>query len=191
MGILERIAPRFEGGLDLPGEGSHFLDDLERQGFSPTGFSGPRAKYAVRRQGAGLLVEAQDRLTAWNVGLEWVALLADPLPAGGFRLLYEVRFPRWARFCWTISLCTTWVPLAAIVAAALFLGGLVPAARPATLEPMTGLLFALIVVPFLLFGLLLPPLLVVLHRPRARGLLERVLRARAEAVAAEDRPRGG
>ena len=68
------------------------LESLVTDGFSPAGFSGSRANYQARFYEKGVLVEAQDSLTAWNIGLERVALLPGKGTPRGFTLFYRVEF---------------------------------------------------------------------------------------------------
>jgi len=183
MSLGEKITPAFAGTLELPGRGEPFLDRLVEEEFTPTGLTGPRANYRLSRLEEGLLVEAADLLTAINIGLERVALAVTPAGAGRFRLTYQVLFPRWARFCWTISLCTTLVPVALLTVAVFLAAAFIPAVRSFAGNTVLNPLYLVAVLPWVLFGLFLPPFLVARHKPRAREVLERNLRLAAERAA--------
>jgi hypothetical protein len=180
MPLSEKITPAFAGTLEFAGRGEAFLDRLAREDFTPTGFTGPRANYRLSRVEEGLLVEAADLLTAINIGLERVALTASPAGPGRFRLDYQVLFPRWARFCWTISLCTTLVPVALLTGGVFLVAAFFPGARVFADNTVLNPLYLLAVLPWALLGLALPPLLVAYHKPRARQVLERSLQRAAE-----------
>ena len=163
--------PEFEGELSaarVPGDFfTRFARRVETGLFLPG--SRRRAHYRVRSSSAdSLSFEAEDFLTAYNVGLNEVELQRG----GTGTISYRVSFHRWSRYARIHG------GLLGVVMAALYL---VPVLRAQVTAYAGG---APLYWGMLLFwSLVWPWLLTALHRPFARMALERILR--------EELPQGG
>lgn len=184
--LRQSIAPAFEGKIELPGRAKAFLSDLEDRGFSPSGRTGFRANYKASRFEEGIVIEAGDNLTAWNIGLEKVALLPGRQGASSFELHYRVVFPRWHHFCWIISLCCTLVPVGFFSTIIIMAGIAFPGAYAFAKATVWTPYFLILALPIAGAGFILPPFLTAKHKAVAKAVLEKTLKARADLVANDD-----
>jgi len=156
--------PEFEGELSvaqIPGDFfTRFARRVETGLFIPG--SRRRANYRVRSSSAdSLSFEAEDFLTAYNVGLNDVELQRG----GSGTIAYRVSFRRWSRYARIHG------GLLGVTMAALYL---VPVLRVQVTTYPAGV--ALYWGMLLFWSLAWPWLLTALHRPFARMALERLLR---------------
>ena len=182
MGFSKTITPAFGGQLFLPGDKEHFLDWLVETEFTPTGIKDSRSNYRVWREGDGARVEAEDRLTATNIGLENIALLPGEEEGEGFHLHYQVLFPKWARFCWILCICVTIVPMFLMTALVLILPLFFESTQVFVDGTVLNPLYLIFFLPILFIGLALPLFLVAHHKPKVKEILEIVLKRAAEAA---------
>ncbi len=157
------LHPEFEGEFSVDRVPDDFVQRLERRVAEGLLIPGRRvrANYEVRSSGRDALTfEAADFLTAYAVGLNHVEVRG-----AGRTVSYQVRFDRWSRYV-TLHGLALGLALAAVY--------LVPAVRRDVQSYAAG--------PVLFWGMLLfwslawPRIMVALHAPFARKLLERVLR---------------
>jgi hypothetical protein len=156
--------PEFAGEVtfdEVPADVFRRIERRVGEGFLVAGIRS-RANYRVVESRQGTLeIEAADKLTAWNVGLNRVVLRR----AGGHAIAYRVTFWRWTGYC---------LALAGAVGGMLALMYFIPAVRREVASYRHGV--------WLYFGmggfwaLVWPWCLTAVHRLFARRLLERILR---------------
>jgi hypothetical protein len=162
-GGIGSLHPEFEGELAVERVPDDFIARLEHRVVDGLLIPGRRARanYEVRSSSHDALTfEAADFLTAYAVGLNQVEVRST-----GSSVSYRVRFDRWSRYVTLHGLA-----LGVVLAGAY----LFPAVRHDVQGYAAG--------PLLFWGMLLfwslgwPRIMVALHRPFARQLLERILR---------------
>lgn len=171
---MNSLSPGFAGRTRIASPGPAFLDRMEARVQSGllTGKPHRRARYAVTRHTQQeLAFRASDFITAINVGLNDVSLRA----VGDGAVEYLVRYRRWAAYVVSLGALLG----GAFVVAFLFLniGAQVeryPLVRDPALNRSVGLAVLWGLIGF--WALVWPWLLVMLHRPAARRLLERIIR---------------
>ena len=168
---LGLFASAYEGSIEfdpLPTDwASRMARRIETGLFTPG--SRRRANYVVRSKSSDAVsFSADDFWTALSVGLNDVELRR----ADGNRVAYQGSFRRWATYAAIQGL--------AVVGAVLLVVLLLPGARDEVAR-YGGWGWPLLIILLAFFGLVLPRLLVVMHRRFASQALERIIR---EAVAA-------
>jgi len=156
--------PAFEGAVEVERVPEDFFARVERRVAEGLLVPGHRARARYHSHplaGGGLVIEAQDFLTAYNVGLNHVELRRT----GPGTIAYRVRFDRWHRISMVFGM------LFGLVMA---LATLIPSVQRALLAYRFGLHFFWLNLFF--WAWIWPWLLTALHRPFARRALERILR---------------
>ena len=158
------LRPQFEGEFTIERLPDDFMARMERrvaEGLLQPG-QRHRANYGVRSSSRDALeFEAEDFLTAYNIGLNHVELVRT----GPATVFYRVDFRRWSRFV-TIH--------GALMGAAATLVLLVPAVRRDVRSYPQGLVIFWGMVLF--WAVVWPRIMTALHRPFASKALERILR---------------
>ena len=168
------LSPSFTGKTGISSSGPAFLEKMKARVESGllTGKPHRRARYVVTRHTQQeLAFRASDFITAINVGLNEVSLRA----VGDGTVEYSVRYQRWAAYVVGLGALLG----GAFVVAFLFwdIGAQVeryPLVGDPALNRSVGLAALWALIAF--WALVWPWLLVMMHRPAARRLLERIIR---------------
>jgi hypothetical protein len=169
-----------QGTVSIRSQAKVFLDAFARriQSGLLTGAPARRNRYAITRQAADNLgFRAVDGWTAYNVGLNEVELTAGP--QGSVR--YQVRYPRWAGFVVVggavlfglLAVTFLFLNMPAYIAEHRF--SQVPGL---TIDQNVAVAWGIA----LFFGFVWPWVLIVLHKPPLRRLMEQVI-AEVDAAA--------
>jgi len=155
--------PEFEGQISAAHVSEDFFARMGRRVAEGLWSPGRRARANYRVTASSrdsLSFEAEDFLTAYNIGLNEVELRR----AGPDLVAYRVRFHRWSRYA-RIHAAVIGSTLAALY--------LVPDLRHQVTASPLGVLVFWGMIAF--WGLAWPWIMTALHRPFARQALERVL----------------
>ena len=174
------MSPHVEGTVRIGAGGSAFMDAFARRlrdRLFPSGVAGRNRYGVIRATRDQLSFRALDGLTALSVGLNDVELRVG---GAGF-VHYRVRFWRWAGYVLALSGLIGGVLIAAFLA--IDLRAFVirnPAVRlpGLSVEQNVGVAWASAV----FWGFVWPWILIALHRPQVRRLMERLI-AEVDAAA--------
>jgi hypothetical protein len=177
------LFPAFDGKVNIASSDAAFLEGMKTrvQAGLLTGKSHWRSRYAIAgNTEEELAFRASGMMTAINVGLNEVTLRT----AGDHSLEYSVSYLRWAAYVVGLGACLG----IAFVLAFLFLDveaqiGRYSFVADPVLNRSVGLAFFWILILF--WAVVWPWILIAMHRPVARRLLDRIIR---EVDAAVEQP---
>jgi hypothetical protein len=171
--MIEIFTPQIQGAVAIRSNPPEFLDAFRRRVGDGllTGRPHPRSNYRVTASGPGhLVVQAVDRWTAFNVGLNELEL---HLAQQG-SVHYRVRYWRWLKYGLTLGGLLGLVGVVLLVS--LDVRGYIAAHSTSMVPGLSveqNLLIAWLMVLF--WGFAWPWLLVPLHKRPLRGLVERLV----------------
>ncbi len=167
------FSPQFSGKIRIKSSGPAFLEKMKAriQSGLLMGRPHPRSRYAVTTHTAReLAFRAADMKTAINVGLNDAVLRV----ATNNEIEYSVTYKRWAAYCVGVGLVigTALVAMLLWSRASIALGGNHLAADLSFGGPIVS---ALVWANIAFWCLVWPWLLIAMHRPFARKLLDRII----------------